>query len=71
MHDMSDEPQWITTEEAVEMSGYHVNYLRQLIKDGKVNGRKFGPVWQVDSLSLMAYIDTGAKTNDRRYGSKR
>jgi hypothetical protein len=36
---MNDED-WITTQQAAELSGYHVNYLRWLIRDKRVQARK-------------------------------
>ena len=29
-------PHWITTREAAEISGYHINYIRRLIRQGKI-----------------------------------
>lgn len=61
---------WITTQEAAALSGYHIEYLRQLLKAGKVKGRKWGQAWQVSRASLLAYMDAAAKTDDRRWGAK-
>jgi hypothetical protein len=36
---------WLTTQEAAELSGYHPEHLRQLLKAGSIKGQKFGPVW--------------------------
>lgn len=47
---------WITTTEACKMSGYHPDHLRELLRDRKVEGRKFGPIWQVSRLSLQVYV---------------
>lgn len=38
---------WLTTAEAAKESGYHVEQIRELIREGKVVARKFGPVWAV------------------------
>ena len=35
---------WITTAEAVELSGYYVNYIRKLIKTGEVKGQEWGAI---------------------------
>lgn len=51
-------PDWITTEEAAEVSGYHVNYIRRLMRQGKVTGRKAGLMWWIDRDSLRSYLDT-------------
>ena len=45
-------PDWITTREAAEISGYHVNYIRRLIRRGKIAAEKKGSMWWVDGDSL-------------------
>lgn len=47
---------WLKVEEAAEIAAYHPNYLRKLLRDGKVNGRKWGQTWQVSRQSLLAYL---------------
>ena len=47
---------WITTTEAVSLTGYHVNYVRRLLKTGKVKSQKWGREWQVSRSSLLAYV---------------
>lgn len=61
---------WITTAEAVTLSGYHPYYLRELIRTGSIKARKFGPIWQVDQESLLAYIQAARKSPDKRRGAK-
>ena len=36
--------EWLTAQQAAELSGYHVVYLRELIRNRKLAARKFGPV---------------------------
>ena len=50
---MSD---WITTEEASQLSGYHVVYLRELIRAKKIAAEKKGGSWWVKLESLLEYI---------------
>ncbi len=58
---------WITTAEAAEISGYHVEYIRKLIKSGKVNGRKvWGREWQVNRSSLLAHVRKSEKMGAKR-----
>lgn len=61
---------WLTTKEAIELSGYHPVYLRELIRDGKIVGRKFGIVWQVSKQSLTAYLEEAQQSKDKRRGPK-
>lgn len=57
---------WITTAEAAELSGYHPEHLRVLVREGKVKAQKFGIVWQVDRRSLMAYMREAEKMGKKR-----
>ena len=52
---------WITTTEAAELSGYHPEHLRRLIREGTIKSRKFGIVWQVDKISLTAFMNEAEK----------
>jgi excisionase family DNA binding protein len=61
---------WITTNEAADLSGYHPDYIRKLLQGGKLNGRKFGPVWQVSKQSLLAYLARAEQADDKRHGPK-
>jgi len=55
---MQTSTEWLTTSESADMSGYHPEYIRELLRDGKIEGRKFGIAWQVSRQSLFADIDT-------------
>jgi excisionase family DNA binding protein len=48
--------EWLTVQEASELSGYHPEYVRQLVREGKVNAKKFSIVWMVDRDSLLTYV---------------
>lgn len=61
---------WITTQEAAELSGYHVNYLRKLIRRGDIQGRKISIVWLIDRQSLLDYMAQAAESEDKRRGPK-
>ena len=67
---MDDGNDWITTQEAAELSGYHVNYIRQLLQADKLHGRKWGQAWQVSRQSLREYLETAEKQPDKRWGPK-
>lgn len=62
--------EWLTTQEAAELSGYHENYLRRIIRADKIEARKFGPLWQVNRSSLLAYLKDAQKAVDGRRGPK-
>jgi len=61
---------WITTREATELSGYHPDHLRRLIRDGSISARKFGIVWQVSRQSLLDYLKEAQDSTDKRRGPK-
>jgi len=56
--------EWLTVHQAADVSGYHYNYIRQMIRAGKLEARKFGPVWQVSRTDLLAYIDEAKELGD-------
>jgi hypothetical protein len=60
------EPVYVTTQKAVELSGYHPVTLRVLLGAGKVKGKKWGQVWQVDKNSLLAYMRQQEQRGARR-----
>lgn len=62
---------WITTKQAAELSGYHPDHIRRIIRAGEVKARKFGIVWQVERASLLAYMRAAEKSGDKRWGAKK
>ncbi len=62
--------QWITTAEAVKISGYHPEHIRDLIRAGTIKARKFGPIWQIDRASLLAYVGAAEQSDDKRRGAR-
>ena len=57
---------WITTAEAAELSGYHIDHLRDLLANGRIKGRKWGREWMVSRDGLMAYIRKVEKLGAKR-----
>ena len=55
-----------TTGEAARLTGYHVNYIRRLIKAGRVRGKKWGRDWQVSRGSLLAHVRKVEKLGAKR-----
>jgi excisionase family DNA binding protein len=66
---MNDED-WITTQQAAELSGYHPEHLRRLIKQGDIEARKVSIVWIIHRPSLLAYLDQAEQSGDKRRGPK-
>lgn len=62
---------WITTTEAAGLSGYHPERVRELVRGGQIEARKFGTIWQVSRSSLLAYLQAAEKTGDGRWGPKK
>ena len=58
--------EWITTTQAAEISGYHAEHIRELLREKRVKAQKFGQVWQVDRASLLAYVRRAEKLGAKR-----
>ena len=63
-------PDWVTTLEAADLTGYHPEHLRELIREGKIVAEKKGAMWWVDRKSLLAYLKTAEKVTDKRHGPR-
>ena len=61
---------WITVDEAAKLTEYHPEHIRRLIRQKRIEARKFATVWQVDKLSLFRYLDEVNQLGDKR-GPKR
>jgi len=59
---MFNNSDWITTAEAVRITGYNEEYIRRILRAGKVHGKKWGREWMIDRVALLAYI----KESERR-----
>jgi excisionase family DNA binding protein len=57
---------WITAKEAAELSGYHPERIRELIREGKIIARKFGSVWAIQRKSMQTYVRSMQKLGERR-----
>jgi excisionase family DNA binding protein len=45
----------LTLKEASEMTGYHTDYLSQLIRSGKLRGEKIGRTWVTTRRAVTEY----------------
>jgi len=61
---------WITAREASEISGYNTEYLRQLIRAGRIVAVKKGNSWWVDRKTVVEHMKLAEHSEDRRYKAK-
>ena len=66
---MADD-EWLTIQQAAKISGYHAEYLRIIVRAGKLVAHKFGPVWAISKKSLLFYLQNAEKSDDGRQGPK-
>jgi len=51
-------------------SGYNMQYLRRLLRDGRLTGMKLGQSWLIDKGTFEAYLENANRTKDSRFGPK-
>jgi excisionase family DNA binding protein len=61
----------ISVKAAAEFSGYNVQYLRRLLRNGRLEGIKIGQVWLIEMASLDHYLRNGNLQRDRRCGPRK
>jgi hypothetical protein len=62
--------EWIDTEEASQLSGYNVVYLRTLLRDKKIASKKRGGAYWVDKQSLLDFVSAASDAGDKRHGGR-
>ena len=63
---------WITTAEAVALTGYHIKHVRKLARDGVIEARKVTPrAWLLNRDSLLRYKMEMETLGDRRHSPRR
>ena len=60
----------ISVKVAAEYNGYSLQYLRRLLRLGKIAGLKLGQVWLIDMDSFELYLSDVGKSQDHRFGPK-
>ena len=50
-----DNMEYVSVEEAAEITGYAAAYIRQLLRQNKIKAEKKGTMWWVDLESLKTY----------------
>ena len=61
---------YLTVEAASELSGYNIQYLRRLLRAGKLASIKVGQMWLIQIDSFEGYLRSVGQKDDRRYGPK-
>jgi len=51
-------------------SDYNVQYLRRLLRDGRLSGMKLGQTGLIDKSIFEAHLLKAQQTNDKRFGPK-
>jgi excisionase family DNA binding protein len=60
----------LTVQAAAEVSGYNAQYLRRLLRTGKLNGDKIGQIWLINKDAFEAYFEEAIQSKDQRFGPK-
>jgi excisionase family DNA binding protein len=60
----------ISVKTAAEFSSYSLQYLRRLLRFGKIDGLKIGQVWLIEKDSLENYLNQAFKSSDQRFRPK-
>lgn len=55
---------------AAEYSGYSQQYLRRLLRLGKLTGLKIGQLWLIEMGAFEVYLAHGENSKDHRFGPK-
>jgi len=60
----------ISVKVAAVYSGYSLQYLRRMLRSGKLLGLKVGQLWLIDKNIFDAYLKNAQLSNDRRFGPR-
>jgi len=60
----------ISVKAAAQYSGYSLQYLRRMLRSGKLPGLKIGQLWLIEKQVFDAYLESAEVTQDRRFGPK-
>lgn len=60
-------PEWITTEEEADISGYDVQHVRRLACRGRIGAVKKGHEWWVDRDVFRAYLEAMNTLGNKRH----
>jgi hypothetical protein len=57
---------WLKTTEAAEISGYHPNHIRRLIRAGNIVAQKWGSALMISQQSLLEYVQKAEAQGEKR-----
>jgi excisionase family DNA binding protein len=58
----------ISVKAAAFLSGYNAQYLRRLLRDGRLTGMKLGQTWLIDKFAFEDYLVEATHATDQRFG---
>jgi excisionase family DNA binding protein len=58
----------ISVQTAADFSGYSLQYIRRLLRCGKLSGLKIGQAWLIDKAPFEDYLEKAFQAKDRRFG---
>ena len=61
----------ISVKAAAECSGYSIQYLRRLLRNGRLEGTKIGQIWLIEMVAFDRYLRHGQMQRDRRCGPRK
>lgn len=62
--------QYLTVQAAAKLTRYNGQYLRRLLRKGKLVGVRVGQAWLIQMASLEAYMTWLVQNQDHRFGPK-
>jgi hypothetical protein len=71
IREWADLPEWITTEEPAELSGYSLQYVQRLARQGNIGAQKKSRTWWVDRDKFVSYMRAMMARDDKRAGPRR
>lgn len=66
-----DPVEWITTQEAAELTGYSKDYFRKAILRGILKGVKRGRDWFLSRAEVLAYAEEMRRLGPAKHSPKR
>lgn len=62
---MKNVEDWLMVSDAARLTGYNVEYIRRLVRTGKVKAKKWGAAWMINRSSLLVYKKEGERRGPR------